>query len=288
MRLGIFAKTFARTSLGEALDAVRAHGIGCVQFNMSCAGLPTMPEEIPSVVAERIRVALDGRDLTVAAVSGTFNMIHPDPGKRRDALRRFGVLAGACGQLGTEVITLCTGTRDPEDMWRYHPENDSPDAWRDLLACMEQVVRVGEKHEVTLAFEPEANNVVASAAKGRRLLDEMRSSRLKVVIDAANLSRGGELRHVEDVLDAAFESIGDDVVIAHAKDVKSTGEVVAAGSGELDYDRYLENLRGVGFEGPLILHGLGESEVDDSVAFLRGKLAEHALCPEDETNRLSN
>jgi sugar phosphate isomerase/epimerase len=287
MRLGIFAKTFVRPSLGEALDAVKAHGIGCVQFNMSCAGLPTMPEEIPSELAWRIRAELYERDLMVAAVSGTFNMIHPDPGKRRDALRRFGVLACACGQLGARVITLCTGTRDPEDMWRYHPENDSPGAWRDLLASMEQVVRVGEELEVTLAFEPEVNNVVASAEKGRRLLDEMRSPRLKVVMDAANLFREGELRYVEEVLDTAFESIGEDVVIAHAKDVKSTGEVAAAGSGELPYGRYLENLRGVGFEGPLILHGLGESEIEDSVAFLRGKLAEHALCPEDEAKRSS-
>ena len=46
--------------------------------------------------------------------------------------------------------------------------------------------------------------------------------------------------------------------------------------GTLDYDRYLENLRGVGFEGPVILHGLGESEVELSVAFLRAKLVNAA------------
>ena len=59
MQLGIFAKTFARSSLGETLDAVKAHGIVCVQFNMSCAGLPTMPEEIPAELADRIRGEMD-------------------------------------------------------------------------------------------------------------------------------------------------------------------------------------------------------------------------------------
>ena len=279
MQLGIFAKTFARSSLGETLDAVKAHGIVCVQFNMSCAGLPTMPEEIPAELAERIRVELDERNLTMAAVSGPFNMIHPDRGKRREGLRRLGVLADACGRLGTSVITLCTGTRDPEDMWRYHPENDSPGAWRDLLVSMEQAIRVAEEHEVTLAFEPEVNNVVDSAEKSRRLVDEIRSSRLKVVMDAANIFRESELPRADEILDKAFELLGEDIVIAHAKDVKSTGEVVAAGRGELDYDRYLENLRGVGFEGPVILHGLGESEVERSVAFLRAKLVK-AACSE--------
>ena len=276
MRLGIFAKTFARSSLGETLDAVKAHGIDCVQFNMSCAGLPTMPEEIPAELADRIRGELDRRDLMMAAVSGTFNMIHPHREKRRAGLRKLAVLAGACGRLGTSVITLCTGTRDPEDMWRYHPENDSPWAWRDLLVSMEQAVRVAEEHRVTLAFEPEANNVVVSAQKGRRLLDEMRSSRLKVAMDGANLFHEGERSYSREVLDTAFELLGEDIVIAHAKDVKGTGEVVAAGRGELDYDRYLVNLRGVGFEGPVILHGLGESEVEGSVAFLRAKLVNSA------------
>jgi sugar phosphate isomerase/epimerase len=272
MQLGIFAKTFARPSLGETLDAVRAHGIGCTQFNMSCASLPPMPEEISAELTDRIRGEMERRNLTMAAVSGTFNMIHPDRGKRREGLRRLGVLAEACGRLGTSVITLCTGTRNAEHMWRYHPENDSPGAWRDLLVFMEQAVRVAEEHRVTLAFEPEVNNVVVSAEKGRLLLDEMRSSHLKVVMDGANLFHEGELSYAREVLDTAFELLGEDIVIAHAKDVKSTGEVVAAGGGELDYDRYLENLRGVGFEGPVILHGLGESEVEGSVAFLRAKL----------------
>src|SRR5215213_7605816 len=198
----------------------------------------------------------------------------------QDRLRRLGVLAGACGQLGTSVITLCTGTRDPEDMWRSHPENDVPEAWQDLLASMERALEIAEEYEVTLAFEPEVNNVVASAEKGRRLLDDMQSSRLKVVMDAANLFREGELPHAEEVLDEAFELLGEDVVIAHAKDVKNTGEVVAAGRGELDYDRYLENLRGFGFEGPLILHNLEEGEVEGSVAFLRTKLGVNATYSE--------
>ena len=87
MQIGIFAKTFARSSLGETLDAVKAHGIVCVQFNMSCAGLPTMPEEIPAELADRIRGEMDRRDLMMAAVSGTFNMIHPHREKRRAGLR---------------------------------------------------------------------------------------------------------------------------------------------------------------------------------------------------------
>ena len=43
MQIGIFAKTFVRPTLDATLDAVAAHGVRVVQFNLSCAGLPTLP-----------------------------------------------------------------------------------------------------------------------------------------------------------------------------------------------------------------------------------------------------
>jgi sugar phosphate isomerase/epimerase len=274
VRLGIFAKTFSRPSLEGVLDAVVAHGLHETQFNMSVAGLPSMPEEIDKALADRIREAADERAITLSAVSGTFNMAHPDEEVRRDGLHRLGVISRSCGRLGTSTITLCTGTRDRDNMWRRHPDNGTPEAWRDPLTTMQVALETAEQHGVTLAFEPEINNVVDSALKGRRLLDEMRSPRLKVVMDAANLFDAEDparrLDRSEEVLYEAFELLGDDIVIAHAKDVRASGEVVAAGRGDLDYDLYLKHL--AGYHGPLILHGLGEEEVEESVAFLRKRL----------------
>jgi sugar phosphate isomerase/epimerase len=54
--------------------------------------------------------------------------------------------------------------------------------------------------------------------------------------------------------------------------VRTSGEVVAAGKGDLDYDLYLKHLSEAAYRGPLILHGLGEEEVEGSVAFLRERL----------------
>jgi sugar phosphate isomerase/epimerase len=245
-----------------------------VQFNMACVGLPTLPEEIHSGLCERIRRTFAVRGLRMAAVSGTFNMIHPDAAKRADGLRRLGVLAAACHDMGTSIITLCTGTRDADDMWRRHPDNDTPDAWRDMLASMREAVFIAEDNAVTLAFEPEVANVVDSAKKGRRLLDEIGSPRLKVVMDGANLFQTGELPRMREVLDEAFELLGKDIVLAHAKDLSQDGEAghEAAGTGLLDYDHYLALLNQAGYDGPLILHGLTEKQVDGCVAFLRAKL----------------
>ena len=278
MRLGVFAKTFARPSLEGVFDALASHGLRETQFNMSVTGLFPLPDEIDPALADRVRVAAAERRITLVAVSGTFNMIHRDIEVRRDGLRRLGVLAGACDRLGTSTVTLCTGTRDPEDMWRRHPDNARPEAWRDLLATMQEALETAEEHGVTLAFEPETANVVDSAEKGRRLLDEMRSPRLKVIMDAANLfdtrDPARQLSRSEEILEEAFELLGGDLLLAHAKDVKGSGEIVAAGKGDLHYDLYLKHLRDAGYGGPLVMHGLAEEEVEGSLAFLRRKLAE--------------
>jgi sugar phosphate isomerase/epimerase len=273
MQIGIFAKTFVRPTLAETLDAVAAHGIHTVQFNLACAGLPSMPARIDPALSAEIRGALDVRQLRMAAVSGTFNMIHPDPARRREGLARLRVLASACAGLGTEVITLSTGTRDPDDLWRRHAANDTPEAWRDLIASMREAVQIAEQHRLTLAFEPEVSNVVDTAAKGRRLLDELGSPRLKVVMDGANLFHAGELPRMRAILDEAFALLGNDIVLAHAKDLSRDGDAghEAAGTGLLDYDHYLQMLRGVGYRGPLILHALAEEQVAQSVAFLQAK-----------------
>src|SRR5207247_1417042 len=101
-------------------------------------------------------------------------------------------------------------------------------------------------------------NVVASARKARRLLDELKSPRLKIVMDAANLFQAEDLSRMRETLDEAFDLLGGDIVIAHAKDIQRAGELrhVAAGKGLLDYDHYLLLLNACGFAGPLILHEL--------------------------------
>src|SRR5439155_2704579 len=140
MQLGIFAKTFVRPTLAQTLDAVVVHGLQYTQFNLACAGLPSMPDHLDPAAVAMIREEFAARNLSMAAVSGTFNMIHPDVDKRRDGMQRLQVLAEACEQLGTSIITLCTGTRDPDNMWRRHPDNDTPAAWRDLLLAMQEAV----------------------------------------------------------------------------------------------------------------------------------------------------
>jgi pimeloyl-ACP methyl ester carboxylesterase len=93
-------------------------------------------------------------------------------------------------------------------------------------------------------------------------------------MDAANLFRAGDGARMADILDEAFDLLGPDIALAHAKDFRDGADFahVAAGDGMLDWPRMFRLLRATGYEGPLILHGLEEDEVKTSVGFLRQQL----------------
>jgi len=276
MRIGMFTSVFERETLGQRLAALCSLGLDCTQFNLSDAGLPSMPEQLEAGACDRIREEFADHGVEMSAVNGTFNMIHPDPEERRAGLRQLQVVADNCKRLGTSVITLCTGTRDPHYMWRAHPANDAPDAWDDLIETMGLAVGIAETAGVTLAFEPEVANVIDSAGKARRLLDTIGSPRLKVVLDGANIFHAGELPRQHEILAEAARLLGPDIAIAHAKDLTRDGAAgnAAAGTGLLDYNRYLTVLQEAGFTGPLILHGLTEAQAPTAVAFVRQKLTQ--------------
>lgn len=269
IRLGIFAKTFLRPSVLAVLDAVKEAGFPATQFNMSCAGLEPLPDFVPAEIVEAVRAALAASGVEPAALSGTYNMIHPDLAFRDQERAKIVRLIAAAPAMGFSLVTLCTGTRDAHDPWRAHRDNDSRAAWADLIGELELILPAAEDAGVTLGIEPETGNVVKTPAHARRLLAELGSKRLGIVIDPANLEEHPTRDSLRHGLSAAFEAVGDRIVLAHGKDRAADGQACAAGKGVVDFALFLRLLAGVSYGGPLILHGLAEEEAAGAVTHLR-------------------
>jgi len=270
MRLGIFAKTFAGPDPLTVFAAARAAGFDRVQYNMACSGLPAMPDTISDDVIAEIRTASDATGVSLAAVSGTYNMIHPDAAVRANGLRRLGVLIAVAEAMGTDMVTLCTGTRDAADQWRGHPDNALPEAWADLSEEMGKALTLAEGAGIQLGIEPELANVVDSAAKARALVDEMQSEALVVVLDPANLFEMAGESERRDLIARSIDLVEGRIVMAHAKDRGPDGAFVAAGSGVIDFAHFVGCLRAAGFVGDLVTHGLTAAEAPGVARFLRG------------------
>ncbi|TIS16935.1 MAG: sugar phosphate isomerase/epimerase, partial [Mesorhizobium sp.] len=100
-----------------------------------------------------------------------------------DGLRRLGVVIEAAARLSIPLVTLCTGTRNAEDQWAHHPDNADPSAWADMAREMDKALQLAEHQGVDLGIEPEQANIVTSADDAARLISEMGSNRLRIVLD---------------------------------------------------------------------------------------------------------
>ena len=197
----------------------------------------------------------------LVALSGTYNMVHPDKAVRGDGLRRLAVVIEAAASAATPLVTLCTGTRNRDDQWAHHPDNADPSAWSDMAAEMEKALELAERHGVDLGIEPEQANIVTSAADAMRLIAEMGSKRLSIVLDPANLferANADEARAI--VAEADRDARRATSPWRMPRTAHADGRFATAGAGCRRLPDFIARLEAAGFDGPLVTHGLSAEE----------------------------
>jgi len=274
MEIGICTTDFETQPVETLFTRIRGYGFSQVQLSLASIGEEELPALIEPGLVERIRRSAQENSLEIVAINGTFNMIHPDPAVRRSGIERFPVLAAAARQLDCPILSLCTGTNDPDDMWRWHPANASAESWQALLQAMAELLPVAEQYGLYLGIETEASNVISSPERARRLIDELRSPWLKIIMDCANLFQRSSAwpDRVAAVIQQAFDSLGPDIILAHGKDIEASDEIIfmSPGRGIIDYDLFLRLLRQYKYPGGMLLHGIkNEKEIPGCVAFIR-------------------
>ena len=255
----IFSRTYPLTTAEETFAAVKADGFAAVQFNLSNLGHAPLPDALPDGL-EMVARQADKAGIVLCALSGTWNMAHPDPAHRAAQRPKFRNVLLAAKALGAPVVTLCTGSRHAANMWAAHPDNSTAQAWADLSAelgwALDQAAQLG----LSLGIEPEPANVIADAPTARRILDQMQAPHLGIVLDAANLIPGDKAAQQSGILSQAIDLLGGDLLLAHAKDHDAAGNVTAPGDGVIDLPAFALALKVAGYAGPLIAHGFAAAD----------------------------
>lgn len=91
-----------------------------------------------------------------------------------------------------------------------------------MITSLHGVLGIADRYDLILGIECEASNCINTAGRARRLLDELRSPRVKIIMDVANLFQKGEAHtsQVRSKINEAFELLGHDIYLAHGKDIK--------------------------------------------------------------------
>jgi sugar phosphate isomerase/epimerase len=276
MYAAIFTRTYPLKDAAAVFAAVANDGFKGVQANLSSVGLDPLPVMLPPGIAARFGAEARAKGIRIRALSGTYNMAHPDAKVRLAYRPRFRNAVQAAVEMGATIVSLCTGSRDEHDQWKFHPANTTAAAWSDLRAELDFALGVAEEAGISLALEPEPANVIHDATTARRILDEVKSSRLGIILDAANLVFPASLAVQSEVMWEAAGLLGDSLLLAHAKDIDASGNVVAPGEGAVDLPAFVKALRSVGYDDALIAHGFSADKTRPAAKALDRLIAEPA------------
>lgn len=282
MRIGVCTTDFSLHPAMQLFRKMADMGFDVTQLAFcsiaECGFTASREIEIPGSVSadalNAIRRASRDTGVPIGAVNGTWNMAHPDGDVREEGLRRFEGFLDAVSALDCGIVSLCSGSRSRESLWRYNPATALPDAWDDMLSSMRRAAVMAERRGITLAIETEASNVIDTPEKARRIMDEVGSPSLKMILDAANLFHKGEAHpaNVRPALERAMNSFGEDIVLAHGKDIRESDGIdfCGTGFGIVDFPYMLDLLHDAGYSGDMMLHGIyNEADMPGCLAFMR-------------------
>ena len=264
LNLGVRAHDFGRQPVQSLAASIAASGFGCVQLalNKAIASLNLGPGDLTPELARDLGQAFRWQGVKIAVLGCYINPLHPDAQTRAGLLQFFGDPLRVARDFGCPLVALESGSLNAD--YSPHPANHDEPAFQTLLTSLEPLVTLAEELDVCVGLEAVTTHTVSSAQKMRRVLDTLRSRHLQVVLDPVNLLHTGNVSHQQRIVAEAFDLLGPDVAVLHAKDFIADREglrTVPPGSGQLDYAPVLHWVRSVRPGTPILLE-----EADASVA----------------------
>jgi len=208
-----------------------------------------------------LKAALEQHDLWFYNIHVWDNIIHPDPEIRAGVHREYLRAIEMAEQMGIDFVLVHTGSRGAGKPSYAHPQNWSEETWKMTVDALKQVIADSSGSNVRLAVEAINSNNLNTPAAHVRLRDDVASERLKATLDPTNMIHPGVLFRSAELLNECFELLGEDILYAHAKDIRWAQmlpglEWVVPGQGEMDYEVYLAHLSRLEYTRPLMMEFL--------------------------------
>ena len=143
-------------------------------------------------------------------------------------------------------------------------------AWKWMLEEVSECADYAEQRNVVIGLEPEPGNVVSTTRHARRMVDEVGSRGLGILIDI------GHLNAVNESIPHSILSTKGHLVHVHINDNDGTGDQhLVPGDGTIDFHSTLTALRKIGYTGYLTIEL--EQEGGDSSVIRSKKFMEELL-----------
>lgn len=246
MQLGIRLHDTKKLSFEERIANVSQLGFRCGHLALAkvISEFPTTDEALTPGLAMYIKNVFAKNNVDIAVLGCYLNLANPNPEKLEQITHRYMAHIRFASWLGCGVVGTETGA--PNETYTHVPECHGEEALQTFITNLRPVVKYAEQMGVVLAIEPVWKHIVCNPARARRVLDEIHSPNLQIILDPVNLLDICNYENQVAIVDEAIELLGPDVAMVHLKDfVVEDGRLVSvgAGLGQMDYTSVIKFMK---------------------------------------------
>lgn len=246
MQLGIRLHDTKELPFEERIADVHALGFACGHLALSkvIKEFPTTDEALTPGLAMYIKNVFAKNQVDIAVLGCYLNLANPNPEQLKKAMNLYMAHVRFASWLGCGVVGTETGA--PNETYSYVPECHGEEALQTFIGNLRPIVKYAEQMGVVMAIEPVWRHIVYNPGRARRVLDEIGSPNLQIILDPVNLLDISNYQDQEAIVEEAIEVLGPDVAMIHLKDympMEGKLEAMACGLGRMQYGTVLKFIK---------------------------------------------
>lgn len=268
MQFGIRLHDAVEAPIEERLKIVKEQGFTCAHVALSkvISDNSVAPEALTPGYAMYLRRLFDKNELDCAVLGCYLNLANPDPVQLKAIQDKYRANIRFAAHLGAGVVGTETGAPNVE--YKFEEACWNEESLQIFIRNLRPVVKYAEQMGVLMAIEPVVRHIVCNPVRARRVLDEIDSPNLRIILDPVNLLESYNYEKQDEIIDEAIELLGRDVAVLHVKDfVIRDGKLVSVpvGQGQCHWDRIMPYMKK---EKPYMHATLEDTKPENAVAAL--------------------
>ncbi|MBQ9265214.1 MAG: sugar phosphate isomerase/epimerase [Clostridia bacterium] len=243
--IGLRLHDAAPGTLSQRLAMAREQGFTCAHLALSKTvegfQMSQAATRLTDAYAAEIKALFDANNQACALLGCYQQLTDPNPETLAATQNCYRAHLRFAPQMAAQLV----GTETPAGSLTFEkPAPQSEEAFHLFVNGLRPVVRWAEEEGVRLAVEPVARHVISTPERAERLLDEIKSDQLFIILDVVNLLTSETAMDYEAITEDAIRRLDGRIALLHMKDfVLEEGaarlKAVACGTGTMRYEQLM-------------------------------------------------
>lgn len=246
MQLGIRLHDTKKLPIEERIADVKQLGFTCGHMALGkvIEEFSTADCALTPGLAMYLKRIFDKNEVDIAVLGCYLNLANPNKEQLAEITHRYMAHIRFASWLGCGVVGTETGA--PNETYSFVPECHGEEALLTFIENLRPIVKYAEQMGVVIGIEPVWRHIVSTPTRARRVLDEINSPNLQIILDPVNLLDVCNHKDQVAIVEEAIEILGKDVAMIHIKDYLIKEEQfipVGAGFGQMDYTALMKFIK---------------------------------------------